>query len=131
MTFTTIRALVAYATRNDMLFIRQMDVVTAFLNGQIDEEIHMDQPKSFKERGKERLVRRLHRSLFGLKQSPRCWNCERQEFLTSKAFTQSQEDPYLFYNLNENGHPIVRAICVDDLIIAADRNEDIGQPRKC
>lgn len=124
VTFTTIRALIAYATQRGM-FIHQMDVVTAFLNGKLVEEIYMDQPESFEEPGKERLVCRLLKSLYGLKQSPRCWSRELREFLSSEGFTQSQADPCLFYRRSETGNLIVIAVYVDDLIIAADLDEDV------
>ena len=128
--FTTIRAMIAYATHRGML-IHQMDVVTAFLNGQLDEEIYMDQPEGFKEPEKEGLVCRLQKSLYGLKQSPRCWNRELREFLISEGFTQNQADPCLFYHMmNENGSLVVIAVYVDDLIIAADRDEDIEATKK-
>jgi len=124
VTFTTVRALIAYATQHGM-HIHQMDVVTAFLNGQLDEEIYMDQPEGFEEPGKERLVCRLLKSLYGLKQSPRCWNRELREFLTSEGFIQSQADPCLFYRRKENKSLVIIAVYVDDLIIVADQEDDI------
>ena len=71
--FSSIRALLAYAIQNGML-IHQKDVVTAFLNGKLDEEIYMQQPEGYIEPGKEHLVCKLKKSLYGLKQSPQCWN---------------------------------------------------------
>ena len=53
--FTSIRALLAYAVQNDML-AHQMDVVTAFLNGTLDEEIYMSQPEGYIKPGDEHLV---------------------------------------------------------------------------
>ncbi len=53
--FTSIRALLAYAVKNDML-VHQMDVVTAFLNGTLDEEIYMSQPEGYIKPGDEHLV---------------------------------------------------------------------------
>jgi len=49
-----------------------MDVVTAFLNG-LEEEIYMEQPDGYIQPGQEHLVCKLQKSLYGLKQSPRCW----------------------------------------------------------
>jgi hypothetical protein len=71
--FSTIRVLLAFAVENDML-IHQMDVVTAFLNGELDEVIYMNQPEGYITPGNENLVCRLKKSLYGLKQSPRSWN---------------------------------------------------------
>ena len=66
---TTIRTLVAVAASYGII-IHQMDVKTAFLNGELDEEIYMDQPKGFIADGQENKVWRLIKSLYGLKQAP-------------------------------------------------------------
>jgi len=51
------------------LKIYQMDVKLAFLNGELEEDIYMDQPKGFVQEGKEYLVYKLKKSVYGLKQS--------------------------------------------------------------
>ncbi len=71
--FSSIRALLAYAVQNNMQ-IHQMDVVTTFLNRELNEDIYMEQPEGYTLKGKEHLVCKLRKSLYGLKQSPRCWN---------------------------------------------------------
>jgi len=68
--FASIRmllALVAYLN----LEMFQMDVKTAFLNGNLEEEIYLDQPIGFVLKGQEDKVCRLKRSIYGLKQSYR------------------------------------------------------------
>jgi ATP-binding cassette subfamily B (MDR/TAP) protein 1 len=55
------------------LKLKQLDVKTAFLHGELEEEIYMDQPKGFIVPGKEDTICKLRRSLYGLKQSPRQW----------------------------------------------------------
>ncbi len=67
--FVSICYILALAAIKDME-IHQMDVKTAFLNGDLEEEIYMEQPKGFTQKG-EHLVCKLHKSLYGLKQSPR------------------------------------------------------------
>ncbi|CAB4027047.1 Hypothetical predicted protein [Paramuricea clavata] len=93
--FSSIRALLAFGVSRRML-IHQMDVVTAFLNGTLDEEIYMQQPEGYVEPGKEGLVCRLKKSLYGLKQSPRCWNNVFKEFMLSLGFVQSVANPCIF-----------------------------------
>jgi hypothetical protein len=68
--FTTIRCILAIGAAMD-LDIHQMDVKTAFLNGELEEDIYMDQPQGFVQDGKEDVVCKLKKSLYGLKQSPR------------------------------------------------------------
>ena len=113
--FSSIRALLAFAVQNDML-VHQMDVVTAFLNGHLKEDIYMEQPPGYVQPGTENLVCKLKRSLYGLKQSPRCWNATFREHLESTHFRQSTADPCVFIRTEETGVTIV-AVYVDDLII--------------
>ena len=68
---TTIRVVLAMCAIFD-LHLEQLDVKTAFLHGELEEEIYMLQPEGFAETGKENLVCRLNKSLYGLKQAPRC-----------------------------------------------------------
>jgi hypothetical protein len=67
---TTICMLVALAACHDLL-IHQMDVKIAFLNGELDEKIYMNQPNGFVAPGQENNVCRLRKSLYGLKQTPK------------------------------------------------------------
>ena len=71
--FESSQALVALAAQNG-LNLHQMDVTTAFLNGELEEEVYMKQPEGFVVQGQEHLVCKLKKSIYGLKQSPRCWN---------------------------------------------------------
>uniref|UniRef100_A0A1X7TRU8 Reverse transcriptase Ty1/copia-type domain-containing protein n=1 Tax=Amphimedon queenslandica TaxID=400682 RepID=A0A1X7TRU8_AMPQE len=61
------------AERGKPMLVCQMDVITAFFNGDFKEEIYMEQPPSFVQEGKQNLACKLNKSLYGLKQSPRCW----------------------------------------------------------
>jgi hypothetical protein len=67
---TIIRVLVALATSHGLL-IHQIDVNTTFLNGELDEEIYMQQPDAFVAPGQENTVCRLQKYLYGLKQAPK------------------------------------------------------------
>ncbi|UYV69493.1 hypothetical protein LAZ67_6003792 [Cordylochernes scorpioides] len=71
--FETIRLLTAIATEKDW-FIDQFDVKSAYLHGTLNETIYMEQPECFKKPGEENLFCKLKKSIYGLKQSGRCWN---------------------------------------------------------
>jgi hypothetical protein len=110
----SIRILLAIAAING-LEIHQMDVVTAFLAGNLEEEIFMEQPEGFEIGSKEDdLVCRLRKSIYGLKQAPRVWNQRIRHFLKSIGFEQTYADPCVYIN---KGTDIIIAMWVDDLII--------------
>ena len=67
---SSIRVVLGLAASLD-LEVEQMDVKTAFLHGDLEEEIYMEQPEGYVKKGKENLVCRLKKSLYGLKQAPR------------------------------------------------------------
>ena len=78
--FTSIRVVLSLAAKYN-LAVHQMDFKTAFLIGQLDEEIYMVQQDGFIEEEHAHLVCKLQRSLDGLKQSPRMWNKTIDEFM--------------------------------------------------
>jgi hypothetical protein len=97
------------------LEIHQMDVVTAFLAGDLEEEIFMEQPEGFEVGTKEEdLVCRLRKSLYGLKQAPCVWNQRIRLLLKSIGFEQTYSDPCVYINKETD---IIIAMWVDDLII--------------
>ena len=109
--FSSIRCLLAFAVQNDLL-IHQMDVETAFLNGKLDEEIYMQQPKEYVKPVEEHLVCKLEESLYGLKQSSRCWNKVFRECIEKIGFIQASADPCIFIRKDA-----LTIIGVDDLMI--------------
>lgn len=113
--FTSIRTVLAYGVQND-IEIHQMDVETAFLNGELKEDIFMAQPEGYVLKGNEHLVCKLKKSIYGLKQSPRCWNKCLSDFLSEIGFHQSCADPCVFIR-NENDEMIIIAVYVDDLVL--------------
>ena len=113
MRLSSVRALVAFAVENGM-HNHQMDVVTAFLNGELDKEIYMKQPDGYVQDGQEHLVCKLKKSLYGLKQAPRCWNKVFTKYMESIGFRQSTADPCVFIRSRDTLDVI--AVYVDDLI---------------
>ena len=88
-----------------------MDVTTAFLNGILEEEVYMKQPE-----GKDHLVCKLNKSIYGLKQSPRCWNAVLDDQLRKIGFHQSTSDPCIY---TTEGETVIIAVYVDDIILVA------------
>ena len=80
-----IRSLLALANAHNWE-IHQMDVNTAFLNGKLDYEVYMEQPEGFVDPDKPDYVCKLSKSLYGLKQSARCWNSTLDTYLKANGY---------------------------------------------
>ena len=107
--------IIAMAVQNEMM-LHQMDVTSTFLNGDLEEEVYMTQPEGFKVKGKEHLVCRLKRSLYGLMQAPRCWNMTLDHLLKNMGFEQTKSDPCLY--ISSEGELCIIAVYVDDILLA-------------
>eukprot|EP00253_Pinus_taeda_P009525 PITA_09525 len=96
--------------------VHQMDVKSAFLNGDLQEEVYMTQPPVFKVAGQEQKVCRLVKALYGLKQAPRAWYMKIDQYLTDHGFQRSPSDANLY--IKHTGDDILSVVVyVDDLII--------------
>lgn len=76
--------------------IYQLDVKSAFLHGEISEEVFVDQPPSYEQKGEETKVYRLKKALYGLKQAPRAWFDRFSTQLLDLGFHASLADSSLF-----------------------------------
>ena len=76
--------------------VRHIDVKSAYLHGRLQEDIYMEQPRGFVQPGKEKLVCKLERSLYGLKQAAKVWNETINGILKELGFQQSHADPCLY-----------------------------------
>ncbi|CAI5485781.1 unnamed protein product [Closterium sp. Naga37s-1] len=110
---TTLRTLFAGAAIKGWV-VKQMDIVTAFLNGILEEEIFMAQPEGFDD-GSGR-VWKLKKALYGLKQAPRQWYMKLREVLEGIGFTPSTADHSLFM-LGEGEQRSFMVVYVDDILI--------------
>lgn len=114
----TIRIILAVGMQHNFKF-HQMDVKTAFLNGELSEEVYMEIPE-----GVENVpgyVCKLEKSLYGLKQSPKCWNEKFNKFMIENGFKRSKHD-YCLY-VKEGSSPIFVILYVDDLLIVSPSNQ--------
>ena len=95
----------------------QLDVKSAFLNGEIKEEVYVDQPQGFVIKGKEHMVYKLKKALYGLKQAPRAWYSEINSFLIKSGFKRSMNEPTLFVK-HQGTDILIVMLYVDDIIFA-------------
>nr|GFB98950.1 hypothetical protein [Tanacetum cinerariifolium] len=96
-----IRIFLAYATHKNMV-VYHMDVKTAFLNGNLWEEVYVNQPDGFVDSNNPNHVYKLKKALYGLKQAPRAWYDMLSSFLLSQYFSKGSVDPTLFIRRNGN-----------------------------
>nr|GEU49408.1 hypothetical protein [Tanacetum cinerariifolium] len=116
-----IRIFLAYATHKNMV-VYQMDVKTAFLNGNLREKVYVSQSYGFVDQDNPNQVYKLKKALYGLKQALRPWYDMLSSFLISQDFSKGSVDPTLFTRGNGNGLLLVQ-IFVDDIIFAASTPE--------
>ena len=123
--FESIRAMIAHAAKQNW-HIHQMDVSTAFLNGEITENLYLEQPEGYLKANHENQVCKLHKALYGLKQSSKCWNVTLDNFLKEENFTQTESDPCLYSSVI-NGYLCIIGIYVDDLILMCEDMQVVDQ----
>ena len=96
-----------------------MDVKTTFLNGEIEEEVYIEQPKGFETFNFESHVCHLKQALYGLKQAPCAWYTKIDNYYSGLGFTKSEVDANL-YHIMVKGKQLIIIIYVDDLILTRD-----------
>ena len=118
----TIRSVLSIVASEE-LYLEQLDVKTAFLHGDLDEEIYMHQPEGFSEEGKKNMVCRLKKSLYGLKQAPRQWYRKFESFMHKEGFQKCNADHCCFFKRYKSSY-IILLLYVDDMLVAgSDMNE--------
>lgn len=108
---SAIRLLFAHAAKENLI-IKQFDIKTAFLYGELEENVFMEQPPGYITR--EGKVYQLKRPLYGLKQASRQWNAKFSDFLLKLKFRQSQNDNCIFIQTDPL---LIKAVYVDDGIV--------------
>ncbi|KAM2897932.1 hypothetical protein COP2_007520 [Malus domestica] len=123
---SSIRILLALVVQFDLELV-QMDVKTAFLHGNLSEEIYISQPEGYEEKGKENLVCKLNKSLYGLKQSPRQWYLRFDKVMKDFGYTRSQYDHCVYHKKARGGTYVYLLIYVDDMLIASSDRTEISK----
>lgn len=111
----TIRAIIALAAIHNLI-IHQMDVKTAFLNGDLDEEIYINQAEGFVTPGQESKVCKLRKSLYGLKQALIQWYEKFNAAIISNGFTVNTSDSCL-YSKMVGSDCVIICLYVDDMLV--------------
>ena len=124
--FNSIRLLLALAACYDWE-IHQMDVKSAFLNGELDEEIYMQPPPGYK--AAPNTVWWLKKALYSLKQVSQEWYKTFSSKLKTLSFTCIQADHCVFYK-NIDGHDLIIAVYVDDNLILSDSLDLVNKTKK-
>ena len=125
---TSIRMVIAIAALRN-LEIHQMDVKTAFLNGDLNEEIYMEQPEGFSAPGQEGKVCRLVKSLYGLKQAPKQWHEKFDNAILSSGFKINECDKCVYVKDTDKGY-VILCLYVDDMLIVGSNDEIIKSTKK-
>jgi hypothetical protein len=117
----SLRIIMALVAHYD-LELHQMDVKTAFLNGSLEEEVYMDQPEGFSLKGKEHMVCKLNKSIYGLKQASRQWYLKFNDTITSFGSKENTVDRCIYLKVSGNKF-LFLILYVDDILLAS---SDLG-----
>jgi hypothetical protein len=113
--YTSIRSIIALVSSMGWK-VHQMDVKTTFLNGEIEEEVYIEQPEGSVIHNEKSHVCRLKKALYGLKQAPCAWYEKMDGFMMSFGFNKSAADPNLYYHIDGN-ECLILVLYVDDLFL--------------
>ena len=117
VSYNAIRTVLAIAAQEKM-HVHQMDVVTALLNGELVEEVFLEQPEGFLVKDKEDHVYKLKKALYGLKQAPRAWYTKMNDVLGNMNMKKNDVDDNV-YTLERGGRKLILLLYVDDLRLAS------------
>ncbi|GKB53375.1 retrovirus-related pol polyprotein from transposon TNT 1-94 [Tanacetum coccineum] len=120
---TSIRMILAIAALRN-LEVHQMDVKTTFLNGDLEEEIYMNQPKGFIAPGQESKVCRLVKSLYGLKQAPKQWHQNFYHTMLESGFKINECDKCVYVKDTSSGY-VILCLYFDDMLIVGNNDKMI------
>ncbi|KAL8145756.1 hypothetical protein AgCh_003778 [Apium graveolens] len=111
----TVRLLLALAAKNEWE-VHYLDVKIAFLNGEIKEEVYVNQPEGYAKQGQEHMVYKLSKPLYELRQAPRAWYSKLNKCLLDLGFERC---PYqhAIYTRRTGGETLIVGVYVDDLLV--------------
>ena len=125
---TSIRVLLALASIYK-LFVHQMDVKTAFLNGDLDEEVYIEQPEGFVLSRNKKKVCKLVKSLYGLKQTLKQWHEKFDLAIFSDGFTHNSSEKCIHYKFTKE-YGVIVCLYVDDMLIFGTNMKGVYETKK-
>lgn len=121
----TVRILLALAAKHGWE-VHHLDVKSAFLNGEIQEEVYVTQPEGFVKEGKEHLVYKLVKALYGLRQAPRAWYTKLSKYLEKLGFVRCPYE-HAVYTKKVGGEILIIGVYVDDLLVTGTKTSIIEE----
>ncbi|GKA03534.1 zinc finger, CCHC-type containing protein [Tanacetum coccineum] len=121
----SIRLILALAAKENWI-VHHLDVKSAFLNGELKEEVYVTQPTGFEVKGKEEMVYKLHKALYGLRQAPRSWNAKLDKVLKELGFRKCAQDQAV-YKLQSKNTTLIIGVYVDDIIVTGSSEKQIQE----
>lgn len=118
-----VRLIIALAASRGWKIYR-LDVKSAFLYGELNEEVYVEQPKGYERKGKEQKVYKLLKALYGLKQSPRAWFSRIETYFIKEGFQKSCYEQALFIKRRKEVKILIVSTYVDDLLFVGN-DEDM------
>ena len=119
----TVRLLLALAANRGWQ-VHHLDVKTAFLNSDLVEEVYVSQPDGYVKEGKEQMVLKLSKALYGLRQAPRAWNVKLDKSLKKLGFQKCATEPAVYKRGSGSG-TLILGVYVDDLIVTGGNPDEI------
>ena len=117
----TIRLILGLAAQQGWI-VQQLDVKSAFLHGELNEDVYVEQPKGFECREEEGKVYKLNKALYGLRQAPRAWYSRIEGYFVKEGFHKCYCEHTLFVKTEKEGILII-SLYVDDLIYTSNSGE--------
>ena len=116
-----IRIFLAFTAHSNFK-VYQMDVKSAFINGELEQEVYVEQPSGFEDSEFFEFIYFLFKALYGLNQAPQIWYDTLSEFLLENGFTRSVIDKTLFFKMYKN-YMILVQVYVDDIIFGSTNDQ--------
>jgi hypothetical protein len=116
-----IRIFLAFASYKSIK-VYQMDVKSTFLNGNLEEEVFIEQPEGFQLTDNQDYVCKLKKTLYGLKQAPRAWYSRLDKYLQQQGFKKGTTDNNIYIKI-DNAEMLIIVVYVDDIIFGSNNDK--------